>query len=285
MDSIYVNREGVDITVKFSNSRAQYATWFILRKLSHHERLTVKENFLSELNLLYKREKSSAMIETKEKSLKLSSLSINFSTPQNIILPLSSSIFSNNKENLPVSTKNLANTVTNFRNTENNHEVSFFSKQKYKVVFDQKYSGIKKRNTPDEERKKYIINIANILNDCDNRTTVMIKNIPNHITQDNIIAMFNRNYSKTYNFFYLPIDFNKMANAGYAFINFKRNKYIIDFFLEFDNKPWTFPGCEDKLCYISYARIQGFKAICDHFHKSNIMKQVDQKLKPIIINN
>ena len=111
----------------------------------------------------------------------------------------------------------------------------------------------------------------------------MIKNIPSHITQVDLLDKINKNYSSAYNFFYLPIDFNKKINAGYAFINFKTSKSIINFFLEFDNKPWDFVNNQNKICYLSYARIQGFRSICEHFQKSNIMKQVDEKVKPIIL--
>jgi hypothetical protein len=180
-----------------------------------------------------------------------------------------------NKENELKNTnqKNFLVTKKNFSKDNTN----------YKIVYDQIYSGIKKRNTPDEERKKYVININDIINDSDMRTTLMIKNIPPHITQVDLIEKINKNYSSAYNFFYLPIDFNKKINAGYAFINFKTSKSIINFFLEFDNKPWDFSNNQNKICYLSYARIQGFRSICEHFQKSNIMKQVDDKVKPIIL--
>ncbi len=157
-------------------------------------------------------------------------------------------------------------------------------KDKYEIVYYQNFSGIKKRNTPDEERKKYVISIQNILESKDMRTTLMIKNIPNNVTQVDLLKIINKKYSQAYNFFYLPIDFNKKSNAGYAFINFKTSKSIINFFLEFEGKIWDLPNCGNKICYLSYARIQGFKSICEHFSKSSIMKQVDEKVKPIIIS-
>jgi hypothetical protein len=157
-------------------------------------------------------------------------------------------------------------------------------KDKYEIVYYQNFSGIKKRNTPDEERKKYVINIQNIVDSNDTRTTLMIKNIPNNVTQVDLLKIINKKYSQAYNFFYLPIDFNKKSNAGYAFINFKSSKLIINFFLDLEGKIWDLPNCGNKICYLSYARIQGFRSICEHFSKSSIMKQVDEKVKPIIIS-
>lgn len=189
--------------------------------------------------------------------------------------------------------KNFANTSTNasknqIYNKENisnlvNTSQTPTSKKLYTIIYDKKYSGIKKRNTPDEERKKYVICVENIINDRDLRTTVMIKNIPNFVTQIDLLEKINKNFKSSYNFFYLPIDFNKKSNAGYAFINFKTAKEIVKFYLELEGKTWDFANTKNKLCYLSYARIQGFRAISEHFEKSQIMKQIDDKLKPIII--
>jgi hypothetical protein len=193
----------------------------------------------------------------------------NFKSSNNIYVDKENSNLNSNKNYSRNSTKNI-------KNKEN-------SSGNYKILFDQNYSGIKKRNTPDEERKKYVISIPNIINNKDMRTTLMIKNIPSHVNQVELLKIISKNYSKAYNFFYLPIDFNKKLNAGYAFINFKSAKLIINFFLELENQPWDLPNCGNKICYLSYARIQGFRSICEHFEKSNIMKQIDEKVKPIII--
>jgi hypothetical protein len=157
------------------------------------------------------------------------------------------------------------------------------TKGKYKIVYDKPYTGIKKRNTPVDEIQNYVIDIESIINEKDVRTTLMIKNIPPHITQGEIVDKINLNHGDNYNFFYLPIDFTTKGNAGYAFINFKSPKMIINFFLEFNYKPWGFKN-SNKIAYVSYARIQGFRSISSHFKKSTIMKQVDGKVKPIIID-
>ena len=40
------------------------------------------------------------------------------------------------------------------------------------------------------------------------KTTLMVRNIPNKYTQDMMIQMINERFRGTYDFFYLPIDFN-----------------------------------------------------------------------------
>ena len=143
-----------------------------------------------------------------------------------------------------------------------------------------KYTGIKQRNTPIEERAKYVINLEKIINEKDQRTTLMIKNIPRNILQSFLMDIINKKFEGLFNFFYLPIDFIKKENAGYAFINFKNSKNIVDFYIEFNEKPWPF--CPNRKCFISYARIQGFRAITQHFSSSNIMLVNNGDVKPYI---
>ena len=145
-------------------------------------------------------------------------------------------------------------------------------------------TGIKSRNTSEEERKKYKIIIEDIINEKDQRTTIMLKNIPRDISQLFLMSFLNNKYKGKFNFLYLPIDFIKRINVSYAFLNFKNSKDIIEIYLDLHDKPWSF--CKNKKAYISYARIQGFKSISEHFSKSNLINnQLDKSFKPYINDN
>ena len=168
------------------------------------------------------------------------------------------------------------NSIQNLINQSNN----------FNGINDKKlqFTGIIKRNTSHEERKKYKIIIEDIINEKDQRTTIMLKNIPRDISQLFLMSFLNNKYKGKFNFLYLPIDFVKKINVSYAFLNLKNSKDIIEIYLDLHDKPWSF--CKNKNAYISYARIQGFKSISEHFSKSNLINnELDKSFKPYINDN
>ena len=104
------------------------------------------------------------------------------------------------------------------------------------------------------------------------KTTLMIKNIPNRYTKEMMLEMIDRQFRDTYNFFYLPIDFDNSCNVGYAFINFIDLETILPFYNEFNGNTWPHFK-SDKIAEITYARIQGRDACIQHFKDSSLMKQ------------
>jgi len=84
-------------------------------------------------------------------------------------------------------------------------------------------------------------------------------------------------------FFYLPIDFKNKCNVGYAFINFINYLTVAKFHEEFDQKKWEKFNSE-KVCRITFARIQGKAAFIDHFRNSSLMYE-DQACRPLIFHS
>lgn len=99
----------------------------------------------------------------------------------------------------------------------------------------------------------------------------MIRNIPNKYTQELLLEEL-RHYPVRFDFFYLPIDYNNSCNVGYAFINFIHNKFILEFYQEFNGRKWNRFNSE-KICSLAYARIQGTSALRNHFRNSHVMQQ------------
>ena len=114
----------------------------------------------------------------------------------------------------------------------------------------------------------------------DNRTTVMVRNIPNKYTQQMLLDEVNVNHDKTYDFFYLPIDFKNRCNVGYAFINFVDPDFIIEFSKEFQGHRWKNFN-SGKVCDITYARIQGQAAMVARFQNSSLLDK-DDAYKPLL---
>ena len=141
----------------------------------------------------------------------------------------------------------------------------------------------RRRNGPPEVKlTDYKVDLWKIIQGNDTRTTIMVKNIPNKYNQVLLLELFSRNYAGKFDFFYLPIDFKNKCNVGYAFINFLDATMIISFHEEFNGKRWERFNSE-KICELTYARIQGRNALANHFEYSSVMFQEDAQVKPVIL--
>ncbi|KAK6971401.1 RNA recognition motif 2-domain-containing protein [Favolaschia claudopus] len=74
------------------------------------------------------------------------------------------------------------------------------------------------QNNNSAERNQ--LNLVRIEHGQDTRTTVMIKNIPNRISDKELMAHIDNVCPRKIDFLYLRMDFRTGRNAGYAFVNF-----------------------------------------------------------------
>lgn len=132
------------------------------------------------------------------------------------------------------------------------------------------------------DKKQYELDIDRIKKGEDNRTTLMIKNIPNKYTSNMLLAAIDELHKGTYDFVYLPIDFRNKCNVGYAFINMTSPSLIIPFYQVFNGKKWEKFNSE-KVTSLAYARIQGKAALIAHFQNSSLMNE-DKRCRPILFN-
>jgi len=127
-----------------------------------------------------------------------------------------------------------------------------------------------------------VLDLDAVENGRDARTSLMVRNIPNKYTQHMLLNEFmeNGHGPGVIDFFYLPIDFKNRCNRGYAFINFVDTKDILAFHRQYFGKHWrTFNS--DKICDITYARIQGKAAMLKRFENSALMEK-DDEYKPLV---
>ena len=81
-------------------------------------------------------------------------------------------------------------------------------------------------------------------------------------------------------FFYLPIDFKNKCNRGYAFVNFVDPADIVPFHSRYNGRRWRVFNSE-KICDITYARIQGKEAMMKRFQNSALMGK-DDEYRPLV---
>lgn len=73
------------------------------------------------------------------------------------------------------------------------------------------------------------LHVARIESGQDTRTTVMIKNIPNKMTAQDLLGFINEVSPRCIDFCYLRMDFSNGCNVGYAFVNFITVEDLVHF--------------------------------------------------------
>jgi hypothetical protein len=94
-------------------------------------------------------------------------------------------------------------------------------------------------NNKNEENLDHKINLENVIIGKDKRTTLMLRNIPNKYTLQNLVEEINPSFLGKYDYINLPIDYERKLNLGYAFINFVDPMHIVMFFDTYYNKKWS----------------------------------------------
>ncbi|KAI9297279.1 hypothetical protein K502DRAFT_363410 [Neoconidiobolus thromboides FSU 785] len=119
-----------------------------------------------------------------------------------------------------------------------------------------------------------------VLSNLDQRTTFMIKNIPNKYTQSMLLDVLNQTHLGEFNFLYLRMDFINKCNVGYAFINFISKEAIIKFIQIYVGNRWPHFKSE-KRCDLAYATIQGIHALINHFQNSSVLNH-EPSFRPLL---
>ncbi|KAL1543888.1 protein MEI2-like 7 [Salvia divinorum] len=125
------------------------------------------------------------------------------------------------------------------------------------------------------------------------KTTLMIKNIPNQLRRDFMLKFLDgycKTHSVAYDFLYLPFDFRKLGNLGYAFVNFTNAAAAVKMKKVLSNFKWreyyTDDGetvCSHKVCEIKWARVQGKEALIRRFEKTTFVCD-DREFLPVVLD-
>jgi len=111
-------------------------------------------------------------------------------------------------------------------------------------------------------------------------TTVMLRNIPSRYNQPTLLQeVYAAGFEGLVDFFYLPIDFQKKTNAGYAFLNFTAVEHVTAFRRRFDGE--RLGG--GKLLAVVPAAIQGYAANRDHLAHSAVLNHHRPEHGPLFL--
>jgi len=115
-------------------------------------------------------------------------------------------------------------------------------------------------------------------------TTLMIKNIPNRLTREQLVdEVLSRLPVGSFDFLYLPNDFKTRAGFGYAFINLTSSEAVNLFLTEFNKKRLNCAGgVYSKPIEVSAARVQGFTANVNRLISSPVLFSADEGSLPLI---
>ncbi|CAD8059503.1 unnamed protein product [Paramecium sonneborni] len=89
----------------------------------------------------------------------------------------------------------------------------------------------------------------------DDRTTLMLKNIPKYMRPSDLRNLLNKDFKSQFDFLYLPSDNNNEGNLGYAFVNFISPEIVLKFFKKYNNNKWSIN--DKQICQLKYAKLQG----------------------------
>ena len=136
----------------------------------------------------------------------------------------------------------------------------------------------------DNSAEHLALSIQAVKQGLDTRTSLMVRNIPNKYTQTMLLSEFgdSGHGPGKIDFFYLPIDFRNKCNRGYAFVNFFDYRDILSFYDTYNGKSWKIFKSE-KICCITYARIQGQEGMMKRFQNSALMEK-DQAYRPLVFS-
>ena len=119
------------------------------------------------------------------------------------------------------------------------------------------------------------------------RTTVMLRNLPNNYTREMLLTLLDeQGLAGRYDFVYLPCDFHRAANLGYAFVNMVDSAAVDAVWKALDGfSEWLMPT--SKVCQVSWSGPhQGFKSHVDRYRNSPVMhKSVPEEYKPVIFKD
>ena len=155
----------------------------------------------------------------------------------------------NNNNNIELNNNSNKNPINNY----------IYQNNKLKQGFNK---NVLNNNIKGQKGEKQFLNLDDIACGKDIRTTIMIRNIPIKYTDEILNDTF-KDFHGKYDCLYMPYDYEKNGNKGYAFINFVNPLHILLFYEKFNGKKWMHFE-SNKICELNMAHFQGVNEIQKH---------------------
>jgi len=115
-------------------------------------------------------------------------------------------------------------------------------------------------------------------------TTIVMRNVPNNFTRDQLLAFVDDSgFRGLYDFLYLPVDLKKEVGLGYAYINFVSREDAEAFAEHFRGfKDWK--AQSEKVCQITWSdALQGLNAHVERYRDCIVMHEsIPDEFKPVV---
>jgi len=128
---------------------------------------------------------------------------------------------------------------------------------------------------------------VSVCGDAVHRTTVMLKNLPNNLERSSFLALLDdQGLHGLYDFVHLPIDLQRSANLGFAFVNMTSPAAAELLFCRMQGFH-TWPGSSRKRCEVVWNdSVQGLNALVEKFRNSPLMhRKTPDEARPAVFQN
>lgn len=119
------------------------------------------------------------------------------------------------------------------------------------------------------------------------RTTLMMRNVPYMWTREKLLTLLDsKGFATSYDFVYLPIDFETAHSRGYAFVSLADPSHVANFIEKFEGFcDWQCEACK-KECHVCWSDTQTLQSNILRYQNSAIMDpSVPDDYKPIILKD
>ena len=133
---------------------------------------------------------------------------------------------------------------------------------------ESRFKEIFKDAKPKKKRRTMTVNPKNVMLGIDKRTSIIIKNIPNNIS-DEAFKRIVYSFNKEMNFFYIPTTIKTRKKLRVAFLNVLDSKQIVPIYMGLIYKMhfiYDSPNIEMEICY---SKVQGKQKLIQRFFPIN----------------